>query len=73
MNKTDSAFPLKLAVYAQQGLTKREYFAARALQGIVTSQLNQDSSQLKTKFAAYAAVACADELIAALAYTLDES
>ena len=36
--QTDSAFPLERTKYTDGGLTKREYFAAKALQGILAAQ-----------------------------------
>ena len=49
---------------AQAGLTKREYFAAKALQGILSSAT--DESPWAPDIAAQTAVAAADALIAAL-------
>ena len=47
---------------AQSGLTKREYFAALALQGILAHPMTED----RHRVIADAAVAFADALIAAL-------
>jgi hypothetical protein len=53
-----------------EGLTKREYFAAMALQGLLS--WGPDAYDCKYVVAARAAVAHADSLIAALKLTPDE-
>lgn len=59
MNKDDPAFPCRDFINLQ-GLTKREYFAIKCLQGIV----NSESYAAKVpNYAARKAVRYADELI----------
>lgn len=49
------------------GLSKREYFAAMAMQGILAyphgTYTNQDSNSREPKFLAEFAIQCADELL----------
>ena len=56
------------------GLTKREYFAAKAMQGLLSAMSGLDNSQFlpnldNTKYCADLAVSAADELLRALAKT----
>jgi hypothetical protein len=60
MNYDNSAFPRKDGIY-HQGLTKREYFAAKALQGLLA-----DPTTIISKTVAEDAVKLADHLIQAL-------
>lgn len=58
--KDEPAFPTGIEV--DGGLTKREYFAARAMQGLIsTYTINRDGH---TKYTAETAVQYADALIA---------
>jgi len=57
-NKDDHVFPI--SDLSEFGLTKREYFAAIAMQGLLPSD------NVSLEFAANAAVKCADLLIAEL-------
>lgn len=59
INGSYSAFPKQ---YGSSGLTKRELFAAMAMQGMMA-----DPSVYDIEFAASAAVKAADALLAALA------
>jgi len=52
---------------AQEGLTKREYFAAKAMQGFIAVAEKDDSAQI----IATASVVIADALIAALNREID--
>lgn len=67
MNKTktqDCAFPIGLE--GDPGLTKREYFAAMALQGLVSGIFSQDGRNIRgytTEAIAEHALIQADELI----------
>jgi hypothetical protein len=71
---TDSAFPVQrqlredgeVLTYAEIGLTKREYFAAMAMQGILASESEDYRCPSRQKMAEDAA-GCADALLAALA------
>ena len=58
-----SSTPYQGAIPSQDGLTKREYFAAMALQGICCNVDNFGNSEYEL---ARAAVTMADELIKAL-------
>lgn len=67
--RNDNAFPFQFdglddegTIIFENGLTKREYFAAMALQGILASNTFPSSPIA----AAYDAVNCADALIEAL-------
>jgi hypothetical protein len=63
----DAAFPLNVPdIFFQEGLTKREYFAAMALQGLLAS--NDISKDWDTKNVTYPflAVCFADALIQVL-------
>jgi hypothetical protein len=60
MSYDNSAFPRKIGEQAP-GLTKREYFAAKALQGLLA-----DPSTIISKNVAEDAVKLADHLIKAL-------
>ena len=56
------------------GLTKREYFAAKSMQGLLSAMSGLDNSQFlpnldNTKYCADLAVSAADELLRALAKT----
>lgn len=65
-NKNKSAFPLVDNVqtgHIEAGLTKREYFAAMAMQG---AMVNADIDSLCAQGAAEVAVNLADALLAAL-------
>ena len=85
-NKNDAAFPREWSIIkqskdapeqisvAQKGLTKREYFAAKAMQGLLSAMSGNDNSQFlpnldNTKYCADLAVSAADELLRALAKT----
>lgn len=62
----EAAFPYPLEK-DHYGLTKREYFAARALQGLLSDHtLNKDPDFQSARDYAEAAVDFADELIAVL-------
>jgi hypothetical protein len=60
MNYDNSAFPRKIGEQAP-GMTKREYFAAKALQGLLA-----DPTTMISKTVAEDAVKMADHLIEAL-------
>jgi len=60
MNYDNSAFPRRAGI-PHPGLTKREYFAAKALQGLLA-----DPSTIISKNVAQDAVKLADHLIQAL-------
>ena len=66
MNKPDSAFPHHSVDAADQvyGLSKREYFAAKAMQGLL-AECPEDAS-LDITFVGSEAVKLADALIKAL-------
>lgn len=68
MNANDSAFPM---LYESKGLTKREYFAAMAMNGISVwdAEVNEPIHTGKTEELARACVAYADALIAELSKT----
>jgi len=58
------------------GLTKREYFAAKALQGLMTTLIPLDNNQScpnldNVKYCVNMAVTAADELLSALAKQTD--
>lgn len=56
----DHAFPTDLGAHTASGMTKREYFAALAMHGLLAN------ASYNLEYAASDAVAIADELIAAL-------
>lgn len=56
------AYPVQGGIYATRGVTKREFFAAHALPGILMSY---DLTQAKPRTIARAAYALADEMILA--------
>lgn len=41
-NGNDAAFAIKDDNFLQEGLTKREYFAAKAMQALITNEQNFD-------------------------------
>ena len=43
-NKDDCAFPAGKEIHTESGLTKREIFAAMAMQGIISGDINKSSS-----------------------------
>jgi hypothetical protein len=55
---TGYGFANQYTMHSQKGLTKREYFAAIAMQGILAGKIQTD-----TTFVAEYAIDCADELI----------
>lgn len=70
-NPEESAFPLSSEAYKQTGeiggLTKREYFAAMAMQGLLSnSYLEQKRNGNPEINVCYKAVAIADKLLAEL-------
>ena len=52
--------------YLQVGLTKREYFAAMAMQGIASNRGNSENAKTDSAWIAEASVLLADALINAL-------
>lgn len=70
MKNSESAFPVQrqlredgdVITYAEVGLTKREYFAAMAMQGLLV-----DPGEASWQYLAASAVRAADELLIALA------
>ena len=60
-NTTSYGYASQYSTYERRGLTKREYFAAIAMQGILSSKIQTDSV-----FVANYAVEYADALIEAL-------
>lgn len=59
-NKTKPAFPTNARMHSDaQGITKREYFAAIAMQGILANQ----NWHMSEAYAAGSAIAEADELL----------
>ncbi len=69
MTKNRSAFPIPQEAY-DDGLTKRELFAAMALQGILANGTT-DTSGAYIKRTALEAVACAQALIAELSRSVE--
>jgi len=73
-NSKQSAFPLVVKHTEHEdfdGLTKREYFAAKAMQGLMTTLIPTADYQLcqnyeNVKYMADLAVSAADELLEAL-------
>jgi hypothetical protein len=63
-NKDRGAFTIIDHNYIQEGLTKREYFAAKAMQGVMSSSIH--GVPVNFKRGAEIAVEWADELIKAL-------
>jgi hypothetical protein len=59
------AFPVADEVGTFHGLTKREYFAALAMQGLL-SQSSEDGGQFAFSFVTHQAIHQADDLIAEL-------
>lgn len=70
-NANDPAFPILNGAPSYPGLTKREYFAAMAMQGFIHCNLHADNSDLSIKtlneMLAQTSVIAADALIAELA------
>lgn len=71
--KQNKDAPEQISV-AQKGLTKREYFAVMAMQGLLSAMSGLENSQFvpnldNTKYFADLAVSAADELLRALAKT----
>ncbi len=67
----DPAFPVSPADYsAKHGLTKREYFAAMAMQGLIAGLESNISAFIQYNFA-IDCIATADALIGALNNTKD--
>jgi len=66
--KNDSAFPLEHGPghESEFGLTKREFFTAQALIGILGGDYYENFDQVECQWAAVTAVNLADEVIAAL-------
>jgi hypothetical protein len=72
----DTAFPMSFKIGPNQlhvavGLTKRELFAAMALQGMLSSDMSTDRTKANKPRWAKAAVEFADELLAALRVSED--
>jgi len=73
-NSNSCAFPVDARKHIIGGLTKREYFAAMAMQGLLSAMSGLDNSQFvpnldNTKYCADLAVDAADELLRALEKT----
>jgi hypothetical protein len=66
-NVKQSAFACANEYHLQQGLTKREYFAAMAMQGFIACQ--EDGFRAHPETIAMIAVQCADALLAELEQT----
>jgi hypothetical protein len=58
---TGFGYATSYSSYYRNGLTKREYFAALAMQGILAGKIQSDSTMV-----AEFAIECADELIESL-------
>jgi hypothetical protein len=57
--RTSETYPDKLSSWSQVGLTKREYFAAMAMQGLISDSTNVSRPDIIAEFA----VQYADELL----------
>lgn len=69
MNKDESAFPVvRDGHYTQKGMTKREYFAAKAMQGLLSIYENGQvvPNSENVAYMAKLSVVAADELIKSL-------
>lgn len=63
-NPNDCAYPADNQTQTEGGLTKREYFAAQAMQGLLAYGIKLDVSRpSEKKMLISRAIACADELI----------